>query len=191
MMNVATRPSVSHWIIAAMVALTIATVSFVLIALLIAEILPFERRLLGLCVGTVPLFLILLQLVLRSGRAAYWSVDLGGLNSPLIGRISFDEVVSLHAGYPKAESVPMTVFQSIIAPGSRATLDETLILRLSDGRLLPLNLLSPSIVGGRAVMSKLEELLSGKRHSSIMFSKPEIVALKGRPINRIVIPRYT
>jgi len=173
-----------------MAVLAIAIVAFVPIAFLASELLPVERRLVGACVGTGLLILLLLPLVVRSGRAACWSVDLGGLSSPTIGQIMFDEVASLHAGYPKAESLPMTVFQSFVAPGSRATINETLILRLNDGRLLPLNLLSPSIDGGRAVMLKLEQLLAGKMHSNTMFSRAEIAALKGRPMNRIIVPKH-
>eukprot|EP01036_Dinobryon_divergens_P032851 gene32852-42530_t len=85
----------------------------------------------------------------------------------------------------------MTAFVLVLAPGSRPMIDQTLVLRLGDGRLLPLNLLSPTIRGGHAVMSKLEELLAGKKQSNVMFSKAEITALKRRPMNRFVVPKET
>jgi hypothetical protein len=117
----------------------------------------------------------------------HWAVDLGGITSPF-GRIEFAEVAGLHLGYPAKESVAMTAFQNVIGSGSRPYMDETLVLRFHDGRLLPVNLLSPSIAGGREVMAAIAELLSGKRCAPTVYSAREIQALKQRPMNRVVVP---
>lgn len=188
-MLIETRPSIIHWITAATAVLGIAAVAWVPILLFTAPHFRPEQRLLASCFCTVPVILTLLPLVIRSARSARWAVDLEGLTSPAVGRISFSEIASIHVGFPHAESIPMTAFQSVVAPGSRPIIDQTLVLRLSDGRLLPLNLLSPTIHGGAAVMSKLKELLAGKKHSSVMFSNAEIATLKRRPLNRIVVPK--
>jgi hypothetical protein len=188
-MLIETRPSPVHWITAAMAVLCISVVAWVPILLITAPYFPPDQRIVASCVCTIPVILALLPLVIRSARSARWAVDLEGITSPSIGRISFSDIASIHSGFPRAESISMTAFQSALAPGSRSIIDQTLVLRLEDGRLLPLNLLSPTIRGGAAVMSKVEELLVGKKHSSSMFSTAEIACLKKRPLNRIVAPK--
>jgi hypothetical protein len=188
-MLIETRPSLIHWITATMAVLCISVVAWIPILLITAPYFPHNQRLVASCVCTIPVILALLPLVIRSARSARWAVDLEGIMSPAIGRISFSDIASIHLGFPCAESISMTAFQSALAPGSRSIIDQTLVLRLEDGRLLPLNLLSPTIQGGAAVMSKLEELLIGKKHSSAMFSKAEIACLKHRPLNRVVVPK--
>jgi hypothetical protein len=190
-MTIKTRPSIVHWIAALMIILVLAAMGWVPMIFLVARYFPVEQRLVASLWGALALVVMLSPLAFRSARAARWSVDLEGVESPVVGRIAFGDVASLHLGYPRQESMPMTVFQSAVAPGVRSYMEQTLILRLSDGRLLPLNLLSPTVRGGRIVMSKVEELLVGKRHANVIFSKAEIAALKTRPMNRIVTPKKT
>lgn len=188
-MYIATRPSAFYWLTAAGAALCIAFMVWVPILFLTVWYFPPEERLLVSGLGTLPVLIALLPLALRSARAACWAVDFDGLTSPSFGRISFAEVASLHAGFPREEAVSMIVFDALVRGGLHSYIDQTLILRLSDGRLLPLNLTSPSIHGGSAVMAKLAELLAGKQQPSTTFSKAEIAALKKRPLNRIVVPK--
>jgi hypothetical protein len=188
-MFIETRPSIFHWITAALAILGIAAVAWVPILFLAASYFPPQQRLVASCLFTLPIVFALVPLATRSARSARWIVDLEGLTSSAIGRISFSEIASAHLGFPGSESIPMTAFQSVVAPGSRPFIDRTLVLRLCDGRLLPLNLLSPTIHGGGAVMAKLQELLVGKMHSNVMFSEAEIAVLKKRPLNRIVVPK--
>ena len=189
-MIVEARPSVFHWIIASFAGLAILVVAWVPVLFVTARFFPPEQRLSASCLGLIPVGLLVLPFVIRSGHAAHWSVDFEGLSSPAVGRISFSEVVSLHLGYPPIEALSLTAFKSIVGPGVRPMIDRTLVLRLNDGRLLPLNLVSPTVQGGAAVMTKVLELLSGKAQSNVVFSQAEITALKGRPMNRFVVPKY-
>lgn len=187
-MKLQTRPSLAHWIVAVLAVGAITLVLWVPVLFLVAKWVEPERRLVASLVATLIVPLALLPKLRQSSHAATWSVDFEGLESPSIGRIPFSDIISISGGYPRAESVPMSMFQTVLGPELRRVADETLILRLADGRLLPLNLLSPSIVGGAAVMSKLKELLVGKRQP-VIFSAAEVAALRSRPTNRLVVPK--
>lgn len=187
-MTIQSRTSLVHWAVVVVIVGIVTALAWLPIMFVVAMIFPEEWRLAASLVATLAVPGLLLPAAIRSVREARWLVDAEGLESPAIGRISFSEVVSIHVGYPRSESISMAVFQSVLARGSRDLLDETLVLRFADGRLLPLNLLSPSIKGGQAVMAKVEELLVGKRHPSGDYSTPEIAVLRNRPINRFVVP---
>jgi hypothetical protein len=184
-----TRPSVVHWAAVFLIVASISMIAWVPILGVIAEFYPPHQRLIASLVATTIVPVLLLPKMRQSARGARWTVDLEGLESPAIGRISFSEVVSIIPGYPRAESIGMTTFQTVLAPGSRSSINSTLVLRLSDGRLLPLNLWSPSIVGGRDVMAKVAELLAGKLHPNTSYTASEIAALRRRPMNRLVEPQ--
>jgi hypothetical protein len=187
-MKLETKPSLLYWVISGVILLIIAAIAWVPILFIVVTRFGRENALAWSLAFVALVPLLLFRKVVSSANAARWSIDLEGLESPSIGRIALAEVASVHRGYPRPESLPMTAFQSVLAPGTREVLLDTFVLRLVDGRLLPLNLLSPTIDGGRAVMLKVQELLAAKAFPGVRYSAAEVVALRSRPLNKLVQP---
>jgi hypothetical protein len=189
-MTVAAHPSWVHWAVVGAITILLLVVLWLPMVAFAALLLHIKGPTALVLAAAMAAALCAFILPWHSfGTAgARWIVDFHGVESPSVGRIEFTNVVGLHFGYPFQESIAMTAFQEVIARGVRPQMNETLVLRLSDGRLLPLNLLSPSISGGRAAMAKVAELLAGKRCLHSAYSPQEIAALKSRPMNRLVTP---
>jgi len=189
MSPVKTAPSIMFWIVVALFyGFCFVVASALELAVFIGfDIAPFSTQVFTIVTASLAAIPVAL-LVSRFARRCMWEVDLGGFASPSIGRIEFSEVVALHVGYPRKSTVSAGAIRSLLditlrmkAPDGYAR-----ILRMADGRLLPLDLASPAVSNHQEFVSKITELLAGKIRPNSEFSDSDIKALASRPANKFV-----
>jgi hypothetical protein len=188
-MRITTRPSLAFWALSLTLILSGGLLLWPLALMLLLCFLPIATAWPWSWVISAIVPFLLISKMHSQAKGAHWSLDIDALESPSIGRILLVEIVGIHRGYPHAESLAMKALFDIISKRTaRVTLNQTLILRLADNRLLPLNLISPSIQGGGVFMAKLAERLVGKQFPITDFSESEIKCLLSRPMNQLVSP---
>jgi len=184
-MPITTKPTwVEYAAITAIFAM-VGIVAWVPILFLLALVLDIPGRVYGSILLTLITLLLLIPKAKNWVKHCRWSIDFSGLTSKTIGRIEFDKVVSLFIGFPDKASVPMYVLENYGGSISQV-FQGTLVLRLTNGDLVPINLHSPTIANGAQVMDKLFEILAGKIHPNDEYTAVEKKALKSRPLNRII-----
>ncbi len=178
-----------YWCVAGVISILVVPlvilISFGFLSLALAPTAAiFASIFLGLLVAV-----FLVKRVATEAHASEWIVDDGGFQSAAIGRCEFSDVEASFIGLPIYSRITTRLFTQIIARGIDQALEQTIVIRRTDGRLLPINLLSPSYSGGETMMIRLREALIGKMRPSTELTQYEKTALSRLRLNQWINPR--